>query len=403
MIRGTGTISNYGSYISNCTLGQKPYKIPVNNLQDVQLFIDIGGQPDFAHVQLIHTCGPYAGTIETLFTTSYVIGQKPNDDWYGVFRHFEDTEFPLSCFVIGITLTFGLLDVIYFSEEYCIETTCNNLTLVKSCYGTLDNRLSYGCDGTYFGKHATENTPLGNPNVYYRHQIYLRDVEVTLKSIKNTFKQGRTRNFRTEKEKIYQFWAELIPEWYIDTIDAIFYRGEVLVGDTTYLVDGTSFEKLDECNKTWKPSATFKGSCYQSFSCEQNICLSTDDIDESAGAGQSPGSPGSPGSGGGRIIENFSVHNDLPDSTVDSVTPAFYAITTGAFPVSFGEVAIGISGDYSGVIVVNVTKIGTGRLKLIVNSLQQDCVNVSGSGAYNLNAVLLSANIVEIWLESGAC
>lgn len=273
MIRGSGTISNYGSYISNCTRGEKPYKIPVNNLQDVQLFIDIGGQPDAAQYQLIHTCGPYAGTIETLTTSSYIIGQKPNDDWYGVFKNFNDTDNPLSCFVIGITLTFGLLDVIYFSEEYCVETTCNNLTLIKACYGNLDNRISYGCDGTYFGKHATENTPLGDEAIVYRHQTYLRDVEVTLSSIKNTFKQGRTRNFRTEKEKIFQFWAELIPEWFIDTIDAIFYRGEVFVGSVKYLVDGTNFEKVADCPKTWKPSATFKESCYQSFSCEEDPCI----------------------------------------------------------------------------------------------------------------------------------
>jgi hypothetical protein len=285
MIRGAGTIANYGSYISNCTLNQKPYKIPVNNLQDVQLFIDIGGQPDAAQYQLIHTCGPNAGTVEELTTSSYVIGQKPNDDWYGVFKNFDDTTYPLSCFVIGITLTFGLLDVIYFSEEYCIDNYCTDLTLIKACYGNLDNRISYGCDGVYFGRHATLNTPLGDPTVYYQHQTYLREVEVTLQAIKNTFKQGRTRNFRTEKERVFQFWAEFIPEWYIGTIDAIFYRGEVFVGSVKYLVDGTSFEKIDDCSKTWKPSATFKESCFQSFSCEEDPCAPPSEESSTSGGG----------------------------------------------------------------------------------------------------------------------
>lgn len=309
MIRGSGTIANYGAYISNCTKKQWPYKIPVTSISDIQLFIDIGGQPDYAQYQLIHTCGPYAGEIETLTTSSYIIGQKPNDDWYGVFKNFEETEFPLSCFVIGITLTFGLLDVIYFSEEYCVDNPCDNLTLIKACYGNLNNKISYGCDGVYFGRHATENTPLGDPTVYYQHQTYLREVDVTRSAIKNTFKQGRTRNFRTEKERIYQFWSEIIPEWYIDTIDAIFFRGEVIVGDTQYLVDATNFEKLDECLKSWKPSATFKDSCYQSFSCEENPCLPPSE--ESGGSEESPGSGGgeeSPGSGAEttKLITNLS-------------------------------------------------------------------------------------------------
>lgn len=273
MIQGTGTILNYGSYISNCTLKQRPYKIPVTNLQDVQLYINIGGQPDFAEYQLLHTCGPYAGTIETLTTSSYIIGQKPNLDWYGVFKNFNPTINPLSCFVIAITLTFGAGEVIYFSEEYCIDNNCNNLTLIKGCYGNLDNRLSYDCEGIYFGQHATDNEALGDTSIVYEHKLYLRDVEVTLQSIKNTFKQGRVRSFRTEKERLFQFWSELVPEWYMPTIDAIFYRGEVFVGGTKYLINETSFEKLDDyCLKSWKPSATFKESCYQSFSCEDDPC-----------------------------------------------------------------------------------------------------------------------------------
>jgi hypothetical protein len=299
MIQGSGTIENYGSYISNCTLGQRPYKIPVLNLQDVQLYINIGGQPDAAQYQLIHTCGPYAGNVETLTTSSYVIGQKPNNDWYGVFKNFNNTANPLSCFVIAITLTFGELDVIYFSEEYCIDNSCSNLTLIKGCYGNLNNKISYGCNGVYFGTHANEDsTPMGDPTVVYQHQLYLRDVEVTLQAIKNTFKQGRTRNFRTEKEKIYQFWAELIPEWYMSEVDAIFYRGEVYVDGVKYLVNDTGYEKVEDCKKVWKPTATFKDSCYQSFSCEEDPCLPPVEESGGSGGGETPEESGESGGGG---------------------------------------------------------------------------------------------------------
>jgi hypothetical protein len=272
MIQGSGTIANYGAYISNCTLGQTPYKIPVTGLADVQEYINIGGQPDAAEYQLIHTCGPHAGAVEALTSSSYVIGQKPNDDWYGVFKGFTGNIYPLSCFVVAVTLTFGAQEVIYFSEEYCIDNYCTNLTLLRGCYGNLNNKISYDCEGVYFGTHATENPPLGDTTVVYQHQLYLRDVEVTLQSIKNTFKQGRTRNFRTEKERIYQFWGELIPEWYMGKIDAIFYRGEVWVGSTKYLVNETGYEKVEDCKKTWKPTATFRDSCLQSFSCEADPC-----------------------------------------------------------------------------------------------------------------------------------
>lgn len=273
MIAGTGLISNYGSYSRNCTSNQWPYKVPVNSLQDVQLFINVGGvKPDAVQYQLIHTCGALGGTVETLTPPSYVIGQKSDNYWYGVFKSFTDPENELTCFVIAITLTFGGNDQIYFSDEYCIENVCDNLTLLKGCYGNLESEISTDCQGVYFGAHAGEDFALGDTSVYYEHKIYLREVEVSLAAIKNTFKQGRTRNFRTEKEKIYNFFAEFVPEWYMHDVDSIFYRGEVFVGGVKYLVNETSFEKIEDCKRTWKPTATFKESCLQSFSCETDPC-----------------------------------------------------------------------------------------------------------------------------------
>lgn len=249
-----------------------PYKIPVNNLQDVQLYIAMGGKPVTILYQLIHTCGPFAGTVEELTTSSYVVGQDTNDSWYGVFKNFDPAANPLTCFVVAITLNFGGPDVIYFSEEYCVDNTCGSLVLIKGCYGNLDNLISYNCQGIYFGTHDGDDEPMGDTSIVYKHELLLRGVEVTLTAIKNSFKQGRTRNFRTEKEKIFQFWSELIPEWYLPEVDAIFYRGEVFVGATKYLVNETQFEKVEECKKSWKPWVTFTNKCLQSFSCEIDPC-----------------------------------------------------------------------------------------------------------------------------------
>lgn len=265
---GTGTIANYGSYISNCTLRQKKYRIPVNSLQDVQLYIDIGNsKPSTVLIELIKTCNGSVEEVYTLTAGSYVVAQDKNDRWYGVFKDLEGAE-SFTCFVIAITLD----ENIYFSEEYCIEPACNELTLLKGCYGKLDPLLSTDCEGVYFGVHAGTGDPMGDINVAYEHKLLIRDAEVSLSAIKNSFKQGRTRNFRTEKEKIYQFYAEMVPEWYISEIDSIFYRGEVYIGSTKYLLNETQFEKVEECLKIWKPTVTLKESCLQNFSCADEPC-----------------------------------------------------------------------------------------------------------------------------------
>ncbi len=276
MISGTGTISNYGQFISNCQLRQWPYRIPVNGLTDVQLYVDIGAvRPTAVTIELIYTCGPLAGNVVALTSSSYVIGQTPENNWYAVFKSLVGTVPSLSCFVIAVTFEMDESpspgSAIYFSEEFCIED-CQPLIELKGCYGHLSPRLSTDCEGIYFGVHAGESNPLGDSTVTYEHKLFLRQVEVTVAQIKNSFKQGRTRSFRTEKEKIFQFWSELVPEWYIPEIDSIFYRGEVFIDGTRYLVNETQYEKAEECFKTWKPWATLKESCYKSFSCEADPC-----------------------------------------------------------------------------------------------------------------------------------
>jgi hypothetical protein len=266
MIPGSGTIADYSSFISNCTKKQFAYRIPVNSLADVQLFIDIGAvKPVTASYQLIHTCD--GGTVETISPLSYVIGQDKNNSWYGVFKNFVSVS-PLSCFVIAITLD----SAIYFSEEYCVETCSDVLTEIKGCYGNLDPLLSRDCNGVYFGYHAGLGDPLGDTAVRYEHKLLIRNAELSVSAIKNTFKQGLIRNFRTEKEKIFQFLAEFIPEWYLDEVDAVFTRGEIFIDAIKYLVNETEYEKIEDCKRMWKPTVSLKESCYKSFSCELDPC-----------------------------------------------------------------------------------------------------------------------------------
>lgn len=270
MTPGTGTILDYASFIANCTLGQKNYRVPVNFLSDVQLYIDIGPtKPGTVLAEMISTCQASYQDVTTLTVGAYVIGQDPANNWYGVFKDLQVQNIKeYTCFVIAITLD----DQIYFSQEYCIETNCAPLTLLKGCYGNLDPKLSTDCEGIYFGVHAGTGTALGDATVTYEHKLLIRDAEISLAAIKNSFKQGRTRTFRTEKQKLFEFTAELVPEWYIPDIDAIFYRGEVFINGVKYLVAETQFEKIEDCKRIWKPVVSLKENCLQSFSCVVDAC-----------------------------------------------------------------------------------------------------------------------------------
>lgn len=301
MVRGSGDITTYTSVVYNCTLGQYNYKIPGTPLVNSQmLYIDFGASaPGFVEAGLIWTCGPGAGTIEPLTLNNYVIGQDTNGNYYGVFDTFnEETAAP--CYVILLAFDIGN----WFSQEYCAITTagfCASQSMfVKSCYGNLDPLISYDAEGIYFGQ--SQGGTQGNPSLVYQHQFKLNQGEITLNAIKNDFKQGRTRNFRTESTNLYLFWGELIPEWYIRHIDAVFKRGEVIVqpyygiistGEQVnsdfpetqkFLVDSTAYEKVDECIKGWKPSVNLRRSQYQSFSCEVDPCSFVQDGTGGTGA-----------------------------------------------------------------------------------------------------------------------
>jgi len=276
MFLGAGAITDYGSWTPNCTLKQWPYKIPVLGLSDVELYID-GASASSA--QILHTCGPSMGTIESV---SYEGGPStdPAGQTYSVMKNFSGSS-PTGTFVIAVTASGSL----YFSPEYSIaDTTCSNPpTLIEGCYGNIDPLLAWDCNGKYF----RGPTP-------YEHKLYIREAEVTINAIKNTFKQGRTRSFRTEKEKIFLFNAEWIPEWYLEELDAVFHRGEVYIDGVKYLVDATNYEKLDDCVKAWRPTVTLKKICMQSFSCEADPC-SVVPIE----SGTTGGGGGTSGSGGG--------------------------------------------------------------------------------------------------------
>jgi hypothetical protein len=288
MIPGTGTVLDYGLYISNCQTQQRKYKIPVQGLLDVQLYIDFGPDDpgDTADINLVYTCGALAGTTVALTPVKYVIGQDPDDNFYGVFQGFNES-IEAASFVIAI----GFGDVTYFSEEYEIDTGCNvtPLKLVKGCYGNLEPEISFDAEGIYFGQ--SQGGTLGDASTVYEHKFLMRDVEVNINGIKNDFKQGKTRTFRTESTKLFLFWGEFIPGWYLEHVDGVFRRGEVYIGTPDednpqkWLLDSTVYENLDDCTQCWRPAVLLKKNTDNSFSCEEDPCVVV--VDE-GGGGEEP-------------------------------------------------------------------------------------------------------------------
>lgn len=80
---------------------------------------------------------------------------------------------------------------------------------------------------------------------------------------------------------------------------------------------------------------------------------------------------------------NFTVSNTIPDSSCDSVAPAFYTIDTGSLPIADGE-SINGTGGYDGEITIHLTGTPIGSIKLIVNGVTVECTAVAGAGFYIL-------------------
>lgn len=264
MVQGAGTIADYGNYVYNCTLGQWNYKIPIESLTDIQLYADASS---IGSLELIWTCSAGQGTVESISPAASVVGTDPvTGNPYVLIQGISGST-TASCFVIGMSSGGNM----YFSQEYCIESVCaaQGLGLVDGCYGNLDPLISVDREGIYFGEGG---------GIAYKHTFRMRNTEVTLNAIRNDFKSGRTRNFRTESVDIFKFWGDAIPEWYMPHVDAVFKRGEVFIYDNTkgvttkYIVESTAYEKADECVKLWKPFVLLRANQYQSFSCEPDPC-----------------------------------------------------------------------------------------------------------------------------------
>jgi hypothetical protein len=102
---------------------------------------------------------------------------------------------------------------------------------------------------------------------------------------------------------------------------------------------------------------------------------------------------------------DFEAENTLEGATITTITPGFYVIANGSYPMSSGDNVNGTHGGLTGTISVVVTiGINTGRIKLFIDGVETDCQDVNSSDTYDFTGVSLTANThVRIVLEAGTC
>jgi hypothetical protein len=103
------------------------------------------------------------------------------------------------------------------------------------------------------------------------------------------------------------------------------------------------------------------------------------------------------------LVGGITIQNTLTGSSITGVTPAFFTINSGAFPIGPSESATGTTGTYTGNISVAITTSTIGRVTLYVNGVQQDCADVTGNDTYLLSAAIVAGDNVVITLEEGTC
>jgi hypothetical protein len=106
--------------------------------------------------------------------------------------------------------------------------------------------------------------------------------------------------------------------------------------------------------------------------------------------------------GGGGV---FFAGNSAPGISINNITPAFYTISSGSFPIPNGSGVSGSPNNFTGVVGVSITKVGpTAYLRLYIDSVLIECLTVSGSGFYPFAShVYTTTSNVQILVGTSPC
>lgn len=387
--------TQYTAFIHNCLRNascEPSWSAPLPGVPYTQLYVDFGiYKPVMVEFQLINAC---TGAQEQIFPSNYVVGQTPDGNWYGVFKYFNSPVTPVTTFVVWLSATVttpaGIQERTFFSEML-MDEPCAPLTKVKSCHPEGATTTGFDINGVYYGLPENEDF-LGMGLIRYFHIAYVRLGKVRELSNKATFKSSLLANFRSTIEKIHQLETELVPKWYKDELLAIYSRGAIQVNDgQPFIVSDINFEALNDDDLTWKPFAQLKETFRLFYGCDASECIecctpqiisatvTSEDAPSESGSESASASEPPPEEFLVEVQSGF----DQDGNEITSVSPAFFTIMDGSFPiVGIGSVKGNHSG-FTGVISVTVVKpvgVTNATLRLIVNGSLVECIQLVGSG-----------------------
>lgn len=297
---GTGEASlDPTKWLFNCKRNaacQRPYFVPYPHLSDIVFYLDLPfGKPDSTTVEIIDTCGKQSGgdfnddfnddffnddiappPPYTAIPATYVIAQKPDGSWYGVFANLSTTvgEGSFPCFYLRITCIKDGITYTFYSQQICLQR-CEELTLLQGCYPNEPvGANATDCNGIYYGFHAGNGVPVGATNYRYFHKAYVRLGSIIEQKNKLSFSAFNSRrmykNFFS-REWVFEF--ELVPTFYKDIIIGVLNRGNIKIDGVAYkLADEQTFEIIDTNSKLWGMDVLLDELCKQYFDCGEDNC-----------------------------------------------------------------------------------------------------------------------------------
>lgn len=105
---------------------------------------------------------------------------------------------------------------------------------------------------------------------------------------------------------------------------------------------------------------------------------------------------------------NVFFENNVSGASIDGSTvsgASWFLVDTGAFPLTNGQSLTGTHGGLTGAIAVQISgAFAASNLKIYVNSVQEQCLNVSGAGTYTFASDSYSSTaLISIILSTGSC
>jgi hypothetical protein len=269
---------NYANYVYNCTRNakcQKRYDVPIRNWSDVVLYADLQfGEPETYEIEILDAC---SASVYAVVSTDYIIGQKPDLSYYGVFGNMVPV-FALGesvrCFILRFTFTKASVEYIYYTEQFCFEQ-CDGLMYMQGCYPN-EPRGSEAedCNGIYYGLHSGPTAPLGTPNYRYFHWAYVRLGNIIEQKKKLSFTAFNNKTiYSTKQTAEYLLQFERVPTFYQRVISGVIGIGNIKVDGVGWkLADEQEFQIADLDSQFWNMDILLDEQCDMAFGCGPRDC-----------------------------------------------------------------------------------------------------------------------------------